>query len=280
MLPIIKLGSQAGARFKYSGIDSPEYCADPVHFGQWTLPIEYQYNSRGFRDQEWPEDLKSAVWCLGDSFTVGLGMPQDQTWPGLLESRTVNISLDGASNGWISRQACIVLEQLQPKVMVIHWSYSHRREKALESVLLPIWNEYYGAIRDPAWPDRADYRSVDQLPQHVQTALQQDARYNCWHSDFDIDLLRKLHYSETPTTVEQDLAYTQNCVDLLDQAATTTKIIHSFIPAWHAGPAQVHSTNTVLDPVVQSDLARDGYHYGPNTMQSLVAVIETVIRKS
>jgi len=119
----------------YSGIDHIDYCQDQQHFKQYPWPVNYSFNSRGFRDQEWPttdQELQSAIWCVGDSFTKGVGQPWVNTWPQrlLAESgtRTINVSLDGASNQWISRMAVDILRQVQPRNMVIMWSYIHRRE--------------------------------------------------------------------------------------------------------------------------------------------------------
>ncbi len=116
-------------------MDSPEYCLDSQHFAQYPFEINYKYNSRGFRDVEWPdslEDLKSSIWCLGDSFTVGIGQPFEHTWPQTLQRatsrRTINVSMDGASNHWISRRARQILAEVKPKTMILMWSYAFRSE--------------------------------------------------------------------------------------------------------------------------------------------------------
>jgi hypothetical protein len=36
--------------------------------------------------------------------------------------------MDGASNDWIARQACNIIRTVQPRNMIIMWSYVHRRE--------------------------------------------------------------------------------------------------------------------------------------------------------
>ena len=119
-------------QFDYSGLDSYNTCLDRELFTHWPHTINYQYNSRGFRDQEWPQDLESAIWCLGDSFTVGIGSCFQHTWPQVLSqhshSRVITVAMDGASNEWISRQVCNVYDLAQPRNIVIMWSYLHRRE--------------------------------------------------------------------------------------------------------------------------------------------------------
>jgi hypothetical protein len=116
-------------------MDSYQYCLDKDHFLTYPHTITYQYNSRGLRDQEWPdsiEELNNAVWCIGDSFTVGIGSPAEHCWTHILEKkinrRVINVSMDGASNEWIARRAVDICNTIAPKNMVIMWSYFNRRE--------------------------------------------------------------------------------------------------------------------------------------------------------
>ena len=89
ILPDFILHSRVDARWDYSGSDSPgPWNVNKKYFKNYPYPIEYVYNSRGFRDAEWPEsvdELRNAIWCIGDSFTVGLGSPLAHTWPYLLQ---------------------------------------------------------------------------------------------------------------------------------------------------------------------------------------------------
>jgi hypothetical protein len=128
----LMLSSFAGKFELTSGLDSLEHCLNPGHFLDCKKDISYQYNSMGYRDAEWPEDITNTIWCLGDSFTVGLGQPFNEIWPQALQTalaeRTINVSMNGASNDWIARQAEFILKNFKPKAILIHWSYFHRRE--------------------------------------------------------------------------------------------------------------------------------------------------------
>lgn len=135
ILPDLVLPSRVNQRWRYSGMDSPNRCLNKKHFKQYPHHVEYVFNSRGLRDLEWPDnmtDLKQAIWCVGDSFTVGLGQPFHHTWPQVLQdqsgTRTINVSMDGASNQWILRRAQDILREVNPRNMVVMWTYSHRRE--------------------------------------------------------------------------------------------------------------------------------------------------------
>jgi hypothetical protein len=100
-----------------SGMDSKEGCRNKQHFDSYPYAVEYRYNSRGYRDSEWPptiEELKQCIWCVGDSFTVGLGSPLAHTWVNILQQRTgircINVSMDGASNEWMIRKINRILQ--------------------------------------------------------------------------------------------------------------------------------------------------------------------------
>lgn len=114
------------------GIDTLEHCKDPIHYKMYPKNIVYSYNSFGYRDEEWPTDLNNDIWCVGDSFTVGLGQPQDETWAKLVEKqvgeRIITVSMNGASNDWIARRVQTIIDSFNPRIILIQWSYCHRRE--------------------------------------------------------------------------------------------------------------------------------------------------------
>lgn len=278
ILPEVRLVTWANLKLTHSGLDSPDLCRNSHLFANWPEPIEYCYNSRGFRDLEWPADLSSAVWCIGDSFTVGLGVNFHQTWCQHLQRLcgrpVINVSMDGASNDWIARQACAIIQQAKPQHVVCHWSYSHRTELPLEHILVPIWQEYYNAVRDASWPDCASPDQVSLLPLSVQQSLSQDPRFDCWYSDFDLDSLRRQHYNQDKTvTSAQDLARSMDCISRVDLLHSA--VVHSFIPNWHPEPLPFEPS--WLAPIMQIDLARDGFHYGPQTQQLLAQRVLEVL---
>ena len=121
ILPSVRIPKFQGKTSKSAGLDT---AADSNR--------TYCYNSRGFRDAEWPDDLTNAIWCVGDSFTNGIGSAFEHTWPQVLgqrvQRRVITIALDGASNDWIARKCCEIYNEIQPQNIVIMWSYLHRRE--------------------------------------------------------------------------------------------------------------------------------------------------------
>ena len=281
ILDSTRIISRANENSLFSGIDSPEEIPiydfrKKTHFKNYPHQIEYQYNSRGFRDQEWPnslDELQNSIWCLGDSFTAGVGLPFTHTWPQLLQQitnlRTINVSLDGASNNWIARHARAIIDEINPKNLIVQWSYSHRREADIKVALDPIWNEYYANVKDPAWPPCESFDFFDTLPISVQNAMRNDQRFNSWHDGFDLESPRRIF--EVNSTAEENILNTQNAIDLLC-TNSTTNIIHTFIPKWHID--NNYQLNFHAYPVISSfpilDLARDQHHYDIKTATNLV----------
>lgn len=137
ILPEFILGTWANALLYELATDSFEKCVNKKHFLQYPHDVVYKHNSRGFRDNEWPNDLnalQSSVWCIGDSFTVGVGSPIEHTWPYILGknlSRSyINVSMPGASNSWIARKAVNVINVVRPDILAIQWSFLRRTESS------------------------------------------------------------------------------------------------------------------------------------------------------
>ena len=255
----------------YSGLDCEQYSQDLNHFRTYPHTVKYQYNSRGFRGAEWPTNLSRAIWCLGDSFTVGLGVPESHTWWHQLSVATgrpcVPVAMDGAANTWISRWASRIAHEIPSSDIVVQWSFTHRRERDLREVQDEIWQEFYNVIKDNSWPHCASWYNVDKLPLEAQQELRADPRFNCYTQGFDLESMRRLQYSKT--TVEQDIEYTTEQIHSLERNKHTSQVIHSHIPNWHTKELKINS-GIWIDEYKQVDLARDGLHYDIATAQQIV----------
>jgi hypothetical protein len=299
ILPDFVLPTRANAQWAYSGIDSPELCLNPTHFAQYPYPVEYQFNSRGYRDSEWPEslsELQQAIWCVGDSFTVGLGSAVEHTWVNLLQQHTqrrcINVSLDGASNDWIARKAQGILHTVKPDHMVIHWSYWHRREapaqELLEYLCQQAWPDFYATIKCSDWPVCDSREQAQHLPDTIKQEIKRHwVEPEVWDEDlffFSSDERRRS--AEFEVNEELNLQHIQHCINRVQAANSHTHIIHSFIPEFteqdiyrkkvHGAEKLsqlVHSVGTGIDFVpyfAKLDLARDGHHYDVKTAEYFV----------
>jgi len=302
-LPDFFLYSTANKVENFSGMDQENFCADKKHFRDFPYQIQYKYNSRGFRDNEWPDDLDGAIWCFGDSFTAGIGSPLEHTWPQILQElsgiRTINISMDGASNQWIARKIhSLANSDVVPLAVIAHWSYIHRREADVISGISSIykhtyntqWLDFYDKIKDKSWP-RVDLDKFDTLPQSIKDEIVNihmgpseqallDNRYCLVNQTRDED--RRLHY-KTMTSEEDDIANLIHCA-LSISKILETKVVHSFIPDFAATRSKndivkhLSSNNLLLiEPFDRLDVARDGHHYGLATAQYFVKEIIKII---
>ena len=293
ILDSTRIISRANENSLFSGIDSPEEIPiydfrKKTHFKNYPHKIEYQYNSRGFRDQEWPnslDELQNSIWCLGDSFTAGVGLPFTHTWPQVLQQitnlRTINVSLDGASNNWIARHARAIIDEIHPKNLIVQWSFSHRREAHINVALDPIWEKYYKNVKQSTWPPCGSFDLFTTLPINVQNDMRNDPNFYSWHKGFDLDSPRRLHkgfdlYStrrlhRVQSTSEENIANTQMAIDLICPNSNTN-VIHTFVPEWHDDDnyqLNFHGYPVISNfPVV--DLGRDHHHYDIKTATNLV----------
>lgn len=266
ILPDFVLPSRANQLLLQSGIDSEEHCKDLDYFYSYPHQVEYRYNSRGYRDHEWPdtiEELARCFWCVGDSFTVGIGSPLEHTWPYILQQktnmRTINVSMDGASNNWIARKTLRILQEVSPKLIVLQWSYVSRRELDYELVLDKMWSKFYQNIKDPSWPD-CDRQDMHTLP---ATILEEIELVHGWNRTQVDDEDRRMYAS--PCHERDDIQNLLSCIDLVDTNKGTTKIIHSFIPEFVSlkfqGQVESQIKGLVVPEIKVLDWARDRHHY-------------------
>jgi hypothetical protein len=234
------LTTRQNQTWETSGLDSPEECISKSFFNRYPYEISYKFNSRGFRDEEWPEtieELRNCIWCFGDSFTVGMGCPYDSIWVKKLEqiteTRTINISLDGASNAWIARKVISAIQQISPKFIVIHWSYFDRRES----------------------PDT----SLIDEDRRLSTLTKDDYRNN-----------------KHKKVLVENLKDTLRCIKRVE-SLNHHKVIHSLIYDeinYYSYPTRknIHNsieciTNHYINSIDKVDYARDGHHYGIQTSE-------------
>jgi hypothetical protein len=271
-----------------SGIDSFDRCLNKKHFKSYPYPIEYRYNSRGFRDSEWPVDineLQKAIWCVGDSFTVGLGSNITHTWVNILQKqsaqRCINVSMDGASNNWIAKKAIDIINTVCPRIIILHWSYINRREMNREQIsefIAKQWRIFYNDIKDPSWPKCPPINQINLLPKDIQKEILQH-EYP-WKNPLDDEIMR-IHAVNTSST--EDVNNSILCVQSVDSVAYgKTKVIHSVVP--ESCPPGVNddifikkSSNAFIPAFSRLDLARDGAHYDKITATDFVEKLLNLI---
>lgn len=286
ILPNTFISTTANVIREFSGLDSLEACLNKEHFKSYPYSVNYHYNSRGFRDNEWPTTFDNCIWCLGDSFTCGLGQPFDHIWPQILQQktniRTINVSLDGASNNWIAKKAQEILSEFNSCTMVIHWSFLQRRELSETTAKEIRWKNFYQDVKDPSWPDV----TLDQyatLSESIRTELEVVHRFSQWAMPTDEE--RRVHV-DLNLTSEQNASNTIECIKSIESIKQDSKIIHSFITDFAFMSDDVtpsfEQRLELLDikyipEFPKLDLARDGFHYDKLTCNNFVDRIISIL---
>ena len=276
ILPDFVLSSRANQHWQYSGIDSIEHCLNKNHFRSYPYSIEYAYNSRGYRDAEWPDtldELKRAIWCFGDSFTVGVGQPFDHIWPQVLskklQHRIINVSMDGASNDWIFRKLKRVYEVINPKNIVILWSYTHRRE--LPDANLLDEDRMLLSGTDSPQQDDAHWLQLTEQVRNLDSCIVQATIPNFQGSGFqEISHQWSAIKGSTWPDCPKSLAELENLPDYIKQELKSVfkcykKFQHSFLDA-----NKLVFPDDVIYIKKQLDWARDFHHFDLLTAQWLV----------
>lgn len=278
MLPEVYVSELADCHMTTTGMDSLMLCQDKKHFLNFPLAIDYRYNSRGFRDKEWPEDINQAIWCVGDSFTVGLGLPFDCIWSQQLQLHTnysvISIAMDGASNQWISRMAKKIIADSDPVALVIMWSYANRRELSDSQLSNMQRRQHHNMQFDIV----ADYNSFEKSV----TGLS-ETRTKIVHS-----VVPNFHSVQNVNLIWSQIRGTDWSVDLPDSFQNLSSEIkeeiinlhrlrdlESQIEIYHRFQSLKKHYDFVEYEVI--DLARDNHHFGPKTCQLLAEKFAGII---
>ena len=312
ILPDFILPSRQNQVWDESGLDSYAECLDKKHFKSYPHKVEYRYNSRGFRDTEWPEtleELKECIWCFGDSFTVGSGSPIKHTWANILESNTnkkcINVSMDGASNNWIARKAVRVLNEIAPKYIVIHWSFITRYEDEDESLcdelrrchastetharLIGQFNELINQIESVKNKSNIihsfipnyllDTENVDLIINRIWQSL----RGNDWPLSPPLDRLQLMNLDPAILSELTQVNVIDYLIKLYDEQGSINPLndeqVNNLLNEQININLLTNTFNKILyiPELTKQDLARDGFHYDIITATNFVEQLVDLI---
>ena len=273
ILPSFILKSKKNLVLTESGLDSLSHCHDKEKFKKYPYLVEYHYNDRGFRDSNWPcsnDELVDSIWCFGDSFTVGMGARIDHIWPNILQEkinrRCINISMDGASNNWISRKAVELIETVQPKVIIIMWSFSSRRETNLleddENRRLHLTvSDTDGNYVDDVINFKNSINIVEAAAAKTSTKIIHSAITPEFFTIFGVQ-----EYYKNIKGVDWPSTYTG--IKNLNQLATIelkNSNLYEMFQTYDKLENEITEMTKKFVKVTQVDFSRDSYHYGINT---------------
>jgi hypothetical protein len=256
--------------------------------------VNYSFNSRGYRDREWPDtfsELENCVWCIGDSATMGVGAPIEHSWPWLLEQkisqRTINISHRGVGNDYIYRKCSAVLRQIKPKYIVLAWSCLSRssgtklldeqtiRNEFIENELQKNWHDFYKKIKSHDWPPCDNYKNLCKLPADVAQEISSKWQIPRIHWSDEVMAFGTMSGQDkhmlaqkinAKLTTEQIVSNFVELVCDLESQKAQTKLIHTIIPKFGTIEQtelvylQLANKNIELYQQQYVDLARDRMH--------------------
>jgi len=270
---------------QHFGTDSPTSCYNKKWFKNYEYNVEYRTNSRGYRDTEWPNDVNNAIFCIGDSFTYGVGSPVEHTWPYMLEQKTgircLNLAINGASNDLIKRKIHEVRNECKPVAIIACWSYLHRREASDIELLKRInqqWIKFYNDVKGTDWPECNNVEQCYTLPEHIQKEVYETHNFPWWNwlssCPQKYDDLAVSHY---------DGDFATDDVENFKQCLSTTDAINLIIPNF-CSPDDYETCKSLLQKyqiyqVNQIDMARDYLHWDSKTSKVIVDYLTKKLSK-
>jgi hypothetical protein len=132
------------------GSDNEENFKKTLRPGYNEKSIIYRYNSLGYRSQE--IDLscsKPSVICIGCSFTEGVGVNYEESWPAHVEQAfpdhlVYNFGLGGSSGDYVARTLYNIGNLLKTEIVFILWPSMFRYEIYNDTNIdrvLPQWTD-------------------------------------------------------------------------------------------------------------------------------------------
>jgi hypothetical protein len=104
-----------------SNIKDPKNCALLEKYGWIDTTIEYRFNQQRFRDDEF--DNRPCGLSLGCSFTRGIGLKEEQTWPTVLSKISGlhfwNLGVGGGAMDTCTRLLDYYISKLKPRIVIL-----------------------------------------------------------------------------------------------------------------------------------------------------------------
>jgi hypothetical protein len=173
------------------GLDSLEHCFDKKYYQNFGN-VDYYFNEIGYRDRSITQYQGNEILAIGDSFTVGLGVNYKDCWVAQLENMigypVLNFSLNGASNDWMARKTKLLLEFFQPRSIIFHYTFTHRRERPHSD-----WHDDERTECEPLYTDNENFinwqHNVEKINQVCKNIPVVHTAIPNWHSKASVNLI-------------------------------------------------------------------------------------------
>jgi hypothetical protein len=183
--------------------------------------------------------------------------------------RIINVSMDGASNNWIARQVKQIQDTVDPKTVIIMWSYLHRRESS-DNLMPDEARRQHSDIFSNDATNLDNFKHCVELVDHssnvVQFSIPDYTSISLDNVAVAWSTLRSHSWPlEHPTTLQQLLELPEFIRHELKQR----KIWPQFQQVLELNYQLLKLTNRIVN-VKRLDLARDGHHFDCVTAQWVV----------
>jgi hypothetical protein len=121
--------------------DHQPYRVARAYGGDQSGEVEYRFNSKGYRCEEYDPCAARRIVVAGCSYVLGVGLNVEETWPerlrrleaerlGLEASQVdlQNFAQGGASNAYIARTVLTQLARVEADLVVVHFTHRERSE--------------------------------------------------------------------------------------------------------------------------------------------------------
>jgi hypothetical protein len=235
----------------------------------------YEFNSLGFRGEEFDPDAQMNLFVCGCSFTFGIGLEVEQSWPFLLKQRLaahrdlaessvnlLNFSEAGSSNDYIARTLIEQSTRVRPDLIVAGFTHPVRFELLDEEVTYrfnpPVLEKYAsagGKFAEVAKRMEFMFLGTDKVQEQIRTIKNMLLlQYFCQSRSIPFIFL---FFWGKDLTVLLSSPMTQPLYEEID---------HDLVVLFTRGTTQV-------------DRAGDGVHPGPRSQESIVAAAWSVFEE-
>lgn len=220
-------------------LDSPGQCQEGAEW--WANHVwqdfSYNYNKDGFRQTGHYPDAD--IIAVGDSFTEHHGGPETEAWPKHVGKPVINLGMDGAGNDTIADIVEWGVNKFNPKTVLVMFSYLHRYNNA-------------GEFKN----DDIDHKSGQDRMLHSFNRIKECTKgLNFQYCFIPDKLMIRGDGRLGPGTTEK---YTVEDVEWLN---------NNFPDRLKLFPLQDPKYND--GSLFEWDYARDGHHFGPDTVRRI-----------
>jgi len=256
--------------------DRPERTGSPL-----TSNINYRFNSRGFRDHEWPDNLDNTSWLLGGSHMVGVGLSFEDT--ATVQLNSINVSILNASNSWIARQILwLFAENIKINNVIIQWQSVLSTELDLKQAKSLEFLALYKDIKKFHWPKVKTVQDLNLVNPIIMENLDQDPYGRKVNRMRGAQETAQIPYRpERLFCMGGARSLIEDIVSVEAACLCDTKLIHAFAPGFATDKEKQYIYSTLdemqisyVPELKQIDYSRDNKHSGIQTVRHFVAQVK------